>query len=256
MLLLAAALTAALAFAAQWIAPRLPFSVEERLAQPFAKSRHDGSEAQRYLQALADRLARAQDLPAEISVRVHYANGATVNAFATLGGNVVMHAGLIAAMPDENTLAMVLAHEIAHVHHRHPVQALGRGLAVGVVLSAVSTGLGGSVASRTMGDAGLLTVLAFNRHQEEQADATALRSLAAVYGHVAGAGELFRLLRRSAVMAQPPAFLSTHPLTDERVTRIAALAQASGWSQEGTRTPLPAFLRAQAGRDAKAEISE
>lgn len=256
MVALAAGLTAVLALAAQWIAPRVPFSVEEQVAAPYVKSLHDGGEAQSYLQALADRLARAQGLPRDIGVRVHYEDGPVVNAFATLGGHIVIHAGLIAAMPDENSLAMVIAHEVAHVHHRHPVQAMGRGLAIGVMLSAVSSGIGGSVASRTMGDAGLLTALVFNRAQEEQADATALRSLAGVYGHVGGAGELFRRMRESVDMPQPPKLLSTHPLTDERIARIGMLARENGWSEEGARTPLPDFLRKLADNDSKVKNRE
>jgi len=255
-MLLAAALTAVLAITAQWAAPRVPFRVEEQIAAPYVKSRHDGGEAQTYLQELADRLALAQGLPPDISIRVHYEAGPVVNAFATLGGHIVIHAGLIAAMPDENSLAMVIAHEVAHVHHRHPVQAMGRGLAIGVVLSAVSSGIGGSVATRTMGDAGLLTALVFNRAQEEEADATALRSLAGVYGHVGGSGELFRRLRESADMPQPPKLLSTHPLTDERITRIGMLAQGNGWGQDGVRTPLPDFLRTLAGNDSRVKDSK
>lgn len=240
---IAAAVAGALAFGAQWLAPRVPFETERRVVERQARALKDGGDVGRYLQSLADRLAREQSLPAGMTVRVHYQDDAIVNAFASLGGNIVVFRGLIDAVPDENALAMVMAHEIAHVKHRHPAQALGRGLAFGVVLSVVSAAAGSSIASTLLGDAGLLTVLSFNRVQEEEADATALAALSAVYGHVGGAGALFDVLRERAGSAQPPKLLSSHPLTDDRIARIAALAAQRGWPLEGIRTPLPEAVR-------------
>jgi Zn-dependent protease with chaperone function len=241
---IAAALSAALAFAATWIAPHVPFAVEQRLAAPYAAGLGaGGGPVPPYLRSLADRLARALALPPGVEVHLHYDEGETVNAFATLGGHVVVFRGLIAALPDENALAMVIAHEIAHVAQRHPVQALGRGLALGAVLSTVSAAAGGSVAAHALGEAGLLTALRFSREQERQADAAAAAALAAVYGHVGGADALFRAVRAAAGAVRPPAFLSTHPLDEERVADLARLAAARGWAADGPRTPLPAAVR-------------
>ena len=47
------------------------------------------------------------------------------NAFATLGGHIAVTSGLYRRMPSENALALVLAHEIAHVSARDPISALG-----------------------------------------------------------------------------------------------------------------------------------
>lgn len=56
----------------------------------------------------------------------HFAVAATddVGAFATPGGSVILTAGLLRLMRDENELAGVLAHEIAHVVHKHHVRAI------------------------------------------------------------------------------------------------------------------------------------
>ena len=80
-----------------------------------------------------------------MAVTVHFADEKTVNAMATLGGNVVFYRGLLERLDSEDAVATVLAHEIAHAKLRHPASGLGRGVAVGVVLSVVSSGMGRGV---------------------------------------------------------------------------------------------------------------
>src|SRR5690606_17935863 len=124
-----------------------------------------------------------------------------------------------------------ISHEIAHVRLRHPVSSLGRGLAIGVAVATLSSGAGSDIAGRALGSAGLLTALTFSRAQERAADAEALRALAGVYGHVADADAVFRVLERQAGEAplDPPEFLRTHPLDRERIEAIGQLADAAGW---------------------------
>jgi len=241
---IAAALAVAFALLAGWLAPRVPFEFETRLAGSFAGDVGTGGEVESYLQGLAGRLAKSEQLPDGMVIKVHYRDEPVVNAFATLGGHIVMYRGLLKILPDENTLAMVLAHEIAHIKHRHPVTALGRGLAMAVVVSTLSSAAGSSVAGRAMGEAGLLTQLSFSRAQEEQSDATALAAVVALYGHAGGSSELFALMRKAAARAsEPPKLLSTHPLSEERTARLASLAQARQWPADGMRTALPAAIR-------------
>lgn len=45
------------------------------------------------------------------------------NAFVVPGGKVVVYTGLIRMMADEEELATVLSHEVAHVLARHVVRA-------------------------------------------------------------------------------------------------------------------------------------
>jgi beta-barrel assembly-enhancing protease len=176
-----------------------------------------------------------------MTIRVHYSERPEVNAFATLGGNVVVFRGLLARVRSENELAMVLAHEIAHVKHRHPIVSLGRGLAIGAVLATVSSSAGNSVAGNVMQDAGLLTQLTFTRGQEEDADATGLEALVAVYGHAGGATDLFETLTtvEGGSGAAMPQLLRTHPHLSDRVLRMQTLAQQRGWRMDHARQPLP-----------------
>jgi len=98
-----------------------------------------------------------------------------------------------------------------------------------------------------LGDAGLLTVLSFNRAQEEEADETALSTLARQYGHVAGADTFFKIveqLPQRAGKENIPTFMSTHPLSQKRVARLHAIAQKNGWDFSQVVLPLPQNVRA------------
>jgi predicted Zn-dependent protease len=257
------ALVAVLALAAQWIAPRIPYRYEARLAEGFDSARSPESEEARRireeLQALADRLAARMELPEGMTVQVGYRDDAIVNAYATLGGRTVFFRGLLARLDSEDALAMVMAHEIAHLKFRHPAAALGRGVAVGIVLSMISADLGRS-ASGVLGQAGLVTLSSFNREQEREADEEALRVLAAEFGHVGGAVDLFGTFARlpsAQREANVPAleFLRTHPLTANRVAAVGGWAKQRGIPLEGERralSPSIAAVRAQTrsrGRD-------
>jgi predicted Zn-dependent protease len=209
------------------------------------------------LQALADRLAAHMDLPAGMRVRVGYSDTATVNAMATLGGQTVFFRGLLAKLDSEDAVAMVLAHEMAHLKYRHPAASLGRGVATGLVLSVVSAELGRSVGGTMLTQAGMVALLRFNREQERDADAEALRVLAQEYGHLAGAVELFDVFGRVASAGASgfaeravPEVLRTHPLTGSRVEAVHAWARERGKSLDGRKTPLPAALVALRAKEA------
>ena len=176
-----------------------------------------------------------------MTIKMHYVNDDTVNAFATLGGHVVMFRGLLEKVPDENTLAMVTAHEIAHIKHRHPIKALGRAVIVGVAIGLMSTNMGDSMTSRILGDAGLLTTLKFSRDQETESDNTAMNAMASHYGHVTGADKLFEILQQEheGNGLRVPQFLSTHPLSEQRIQNVSNRAVQAGWSLKQKITPLP-----------------
>jgi predicted Zn-dependent protease len=93
--------------------------------------------------------------------------------------------------------------------------------------------------------------LSFSRAQEEQADATALQTLARAYGHVAGADSFFHVMLKQAGARQPPRFLSSHPLTAQRIEALGTLAAQRGWKAEGELTPLPEAVRREIERRRK-----
>jgi predicted Zn-dependent protease len=223
--------------------PLVPFRYEAAVAGPAFAPEPSDAPIESYLRELAGRLARAQELPKDITIHVHYNEGPLVNAFATLGGHVVLHQGLLETVPDENALAMVLAHEIAHVRHRHPIASAGRAAALGFALMLVGADAGSGMVQSAMSQGGTLTMLTFSRPPDAAADATALEALNRAYGHVAGADSFFRSMLKRAGSSAPPVFLSSHPLTPQRIEALRALAAQRGWKTEGEITPIPPRVR-------------
>jgi predicted Zn-dependent protease len=241
-----AALVVVVGWLASWLAPYVPFAAEvalaERVVDPAAPRGHADRTAA--LQALADRVAARMDLPAGMTVVLAYEESPVINAYATLGGRIRVYSGLLDELQSEDELAALLAHEIAHVRHRHVAASLGRGLAVALVLGVVSADAGAAAARSTLGQAASLAMLSYSREQEAVADADALRAVVALYGHAGGVTGLFDRLRDAAGDGGPEwTVLRSHPLTDARLAAIDAEARSQGWALGGTMTVLPEVLR-------------
>ena len=237
-------LVAALGLSADFLAKKVPFEIEQDWSQAFfeAPTAHP---LENYLNALANQLARFIDTSDNFEFQVHYVDSDEVNAYAFLGGNIVLTRGLLEQLATENTVAMVLAHEMAHVVERHPIRSLGRGLVVAAFLSAAfgfgSDWLGGNIVS----EAGLISQLKFSRDQEREADAIALAALEQHYGHIEGAASLFEVfvaMEQTAGLGAP-AFLSTHPTTAERIAAVNTNSGARTSSGRGALTALPANFK-------------
>lgn len=234
--------------AAGWLLPYVPFAMEqvildnvpgldelqgERSAEELA--------TESYLRELADRLIEKTPLPAGMSIAVHYNLSDQQNAFATLGGNIIINRGLLEAVKSENGLAMVLGHEIGHIVNRDPLMATGRG-AVTVTAIALIGGLSqNSVAETVFSLSAESLLMNFSRQQERAADQHGLFMIEGLYGHRQGADEFFR----HALEQDPDAsnallieFFSTHPGLEERIDTLASASIDNELQQTGL-TPLP-----------------
>lgn len=219
-----------------WAAKWMPFHWEQSLAAPWF-SAEQGNERTLYIQNLAEALAKAGGLSPDLAIQLHYSPQSNANAFATLGGNIVVLDGLIKNLNSEQGLAFVLAHEIAHIHHRDPVRALARGLSISIVGSLI---FGQTDLAHLAGIGGNLILLDYSRQQEAEADAWALRAVHHHYGHVAGADELFQvLLQKDPNDLVVPEWLASHPDLASRIRAIAELAQRNGYAMDAEPTPLP-----------------
>ncbi|MEJ2094565.1 MAG: M48 family metalloprotease, partial [Gammaproteobacteria bacterium] len=148
------------------LASRIPFSMEMELVNRSNFVEQDISDRVTvYLQALADELEPYMDTPEGIQYTLHHSNSKVKNAYATLGGHIYIFQGLIEELPSENALAMVVAHEMAHIKHRHPVIALGRGVVIGLFLAGLAGFSGDQLVGQIVNNTGMLTLLKFNRDQ-------------------------------------------------------------------------------------------
>lgn len=232
------------------LARHIPFAQEQALAGslgrwlPATPETPKQQQRQLYLQTLSDRLAAAMELPADMPITVHYAPGDTVNAMASLGGHIVVFQGLIDTLPSENALAMIVAHEIAHIRHRHPIVAMGRGFAVMLTLSSL-TGIGDGSLQQWLVGVGMLPVLSFSRSQEEEADGDALQAMLRTYGHVGDAAAFFEDVARRQPMSEPLPMFSTHPGHEERIARIREFAADHAGADKLPAVPLPAYMKSR-----------
>jgi predicted Zn-dependent protease len=232
--LIVVSLTILLYVSMQWLASYIPFSYEEKLISNvnFSLTTEPDNELSKgdkqrlvYIQGLTDRLAKAQDLDKDITITVHWMDDDMVNAFATLGGHIFITKGLWDAMPNENTLAMVIGHEIAHANHRDPLKNLGAGVTLSLISSLVFGS--GDASMSLINSTGLITSFHFGREMESEADAAGIQTLFNHYGHVAGSTEFFEgILDKSE---SDLAFLQTHPVTQDRIDKLHAIQQKNGW---------------------------
>ena len=246
-LVLVVVVSITLSISGSWLAGLIPYSAEKKVASLYDVSTHSDNDRYpkiaAYLQELADKISVAQNLPKEIKIKVHYMDSPTMNAFATLGGNVFMFRGLLEKLPNENTLVTLLGHEIAHVKYRHPIKSFGGGVSVAIAMSTI----GASTDNTLLGDAGLLSTLQFNRKMESQSDLEAMHNLHSIYGHINGGAELFEIFRKArsgnASDKKSSDFFSTHPQDEKRINSFKDTAQKKGWSEQGELTPLPDFFK-------------
>ncbi len=230
---------------ARWLAPKVPFAAELAIAERLLDRPQTPADEVRSkaLQALAQRVAAQMALPNEVTVGLRYEESQVVNAYATLGGRIRVHSALLRELRSEDELAALLAHEIAHVKHRHVAANLSQGLTLGLLLAVVSSDAGAAAAQSALNQTAGVALLGYSRAQEEQADAEAVKAVVALYGHAGGVADLFTHLGRVESDATGQVqLLSTHPLTSRRLTSIRAQAEQAGWALSGAVTPMPPAL--------------
>lgn len=221
-----------------WTARWIPFSWEQSLSASLQAQR-DATPRAQYLQTLANQLATAGGMNEGLSIVVHHQQQETVNAFATLGGQIVVLEGLLNEVDSEQGLAFVLAHEIAHIHYRHPLQSAARHTGLSLMGALI---FGRSDLGWLAGSGSQLAMLDYSRAMEREADAWALHALNRHYGHVAGADSLFRwLVQEQETTEALPAWLSTHPDPRQRINRLHELARHNGYNIDGALTSVPAL---------------
>lgn len=194
-------------------------------------SERDYPEAYRYLKAMRDQILNT----GVIQYREQFAwelfiirDDSTLNAFVTPGGYIYVYTGLIKYLDNEDQLAGVMGHEIAHADRRHSTRNLTKQYGFSTVLSLL---LGGnpSELSQILGAVtGQLGALKFSRTSESEADAYSVEYLARTKYQCDGAAGFFQKILDQGNSQAPPQFLSTHPSSANRVRDIQAKAQSLG----------------------------
>lgn len=148
------------------------------------------------------------------------------NAFSLGGGIIVVTDALVRTLPDDNAFLAVVAHEMGHQHYRHTLRMVLRGSGVVLVVSV----LAGDVSGSTLATA--IPVFLLNAHYsrdfEEQADSYAFAALERASISPMAFVRAMRALETAHPELRDDAdarYLSTHPVTQERIERALAAAQ-------------------------------
>ena len=166
----------------------------------------------RKLQAFADKLKLSTQYPIQLTL----VKSDVVNAYALPGGQVIVYSGILKQIHTPEALAALLAHESSHVNERHSLKALLRNAANSILIAVVfndATGVSGAV----IGNANTLNGLRYSRSLEVEADKKGCDLLMENKLDVKGMQELLQVLEKMGDMPNSLSFLSTHPLTKERL---------------------------------------
>lgn len=144
-----------------------------------------------------------------------------LNAFCMPGGKIAFFYGILEKLRlNDDEVAMVMGHEMAHALREHAREQMGKTYATrgAIELGAALFGLGGG--GRMLADiGGQLLTLRFGREDESEADLVGLE-LAARSGYDPRAGLTLWQKMATAAQGAPPEFLSTHPSGPTRISNI------------------------------------
>ncbi len=153
----------------------------------------------------------------------------TVNAWCMPGGKVAVYTGLLPIAQDENGLAVVMGHEVAHAIARHGNERMSQGLlaqfgAIGLSLAlAGSPGVTSDIFMQAYGvGAQVGFLLPYSRLHESEADRIGLVLMAKAGYDPRSAVALWQRMNARGG-ARPPEFLSTHPAPESRIRDIESL---------------------------------
>lgn len=159
----------------------------------------------------------------------HVIKSEQLNAWCMPGGKIAFYEGIMPVCKDDNGVAVVMAHEVAHAVARHGNERMSQQLAVqlgGIALSeALETqkeqtqqlamlafGVGSQVG----------VMLPYSRLHESEADELGLYFMAMAGFDPREATDFWKRMAKEGG-SRPPEFLSTHPNPDTRISNLEKL---------------------------------
>ena len=202
---------------------------EKKLIEMSAWSQKHEIKSDAYLQSIVNKFKKCVELPYKINIG--YISLGQINAVALPGGTIGITPEMYKALKNENELAFIIGHELAHFKHKDHLQGFGNGL----VLSVLSLFLGeeyGELFHYSL----KFTQAKFSQNIENEADKYSLELMQCAYGNVKYASSLFERMNDNNRWSY---FLATHPHFDERIETMRHYIQVQHFETDGKTIPLP-----------------
>jgi predicted Zn-dependent protease len=175
----------------------------------------------------------------------------TVNAFCMPGGKVVVYTGILSVTKNEDALAVVMGHEIAHALAHHGNERMSQGLIAQLGLASLDLALAQKPAATrqllmTAAGAGAQVgvMLPFSRKHESEADEIGLY-LMTMAGYNPDEAAPFWQRMSGSGGSRPPEFMSTHPDPARRSEDLKKLTPKA--RSMAKQYPVPASSRYKKG---------
>ena len=151
-----------------------------------------------------------------------------VNAYVLPGGKIVVNTGILNMATNQDQLAAVIGHEVAHVTSRHANERASRAAVTGVGVDIAAIILGGGYRNQTQGARDALSTGAvlgllnpFSRLQETEADVIGIEYMAKAGFDPRESVELWKKMNAKNA-SKIPEYLSTHPSGETRIDDLIA----------------------------------
>ncbi|WP_353571268.1 M48 family metalloprotease [Candidatus Albibeggiatoa sp. nov. BB20] len=196
----------------------------------------DDVEVYNYINSLGQKLVSYSGMSSQ-PFYFNMLNEASINAFATPGGLICVHSGLMLSARSESEFASVFAHEVAHVTQRHIARKLEAtsktsipmvaAMLAGIFLGSVTGNMDIAQAGLAVATAGNLQMqIHFTRLHEKEADRVGIELLAKAGFEPRDMPHFFqRIQEQSRLYTKPPKFLLTHPMSIDRAAEASDRAE-------------------------------
>jgi len=197
-----------------------------------------------YVNSIGQALALASDRPYTFG-GYHFAilDTEEANALACPGGMIFITRGMLKKAQNEDQLAAILAHEVAHVNHKDGLASIQKSRwaeALSILGSEAARKLGGadmaklvSLFEGSVDDvAKTLLVNGYSREQETEADLGALAFLNRLGYSPYGLPDSLEKMAREQTGGSKQGIFATHPGMDQRLSKSKSVIAQNQWPRK------------------------
>ena len=150
------------------------------------------------------------------------------NAWCMPGGKIAVYTGILDVAENNDGLATIMGHEIAHAVAKHSVERMSQAMALQVGTQVADIFLGGAI-NRTRSTVGRATGMdifqlgmmnPFGRKQETEADYLGLIFSSLSGYNIKESVKFWERMSKAKKGKEPPQFLSTHPSSTNRMENL------------------------------------